>query len=169
MVPCTVLLSGETEKFPAEELRFRPAAYGIYVRDDQILLGRSKFTGRWDIPGGGVEAWETIEEGMIREFWEETGIRVAAIRLVDFRESFIAFIHHPFHSLRYYYAVNGLEPANETPCPDAEELSSVQWVRLADINPGECAPGDYRLITRMLTKEGGRTDGADGQQNFVLG
>ncbi len=169
MVPCTVLLSGETRPFPGEAVRFRPAAYGLYVRDDRILLGRSKFTARWDIPGGGVEAWETLEEGLTREFWEETGVRVAAIRLIEFREGFIAFIQHPFHSLRYYYSVSGTEPANETLCPDREEVSSVHWVGLSDIDPGECAPGDYALIARVLTREGERPNGTDGPRDFTLG
>ena len=34
------------------------------------------FPGWWDIPGGSVEAGESLEEAVRREVWEETGFRV---------------------------------------------------------------------------------------------
>jgi 8-oxo-dGTP pyrophosphatase MutT (NUDIX family) len=140
--------------YPADQVRFRPAAYGLFVHAGRILLGRSRFTGKWDIPGGGVEAWETLEDGVAREFLEETGVRVCASKLVDFRESFIAFGHHPFHSLRYYYAVAG-DPG-QTLTPDLTELSSVDWVGLDAIRLEECAPGDFALIERIVKDKGER-------------
>ncbi|WP_058235230.1 NUDIX hydrolase [Devriesea agamarum] len=53
----------------------RLAAYGVIVRDQQILLARWVGAGspRWTLPGGGVELDETLEEGVIREIREETG------------------------------------------------------------------------------------------------
>lgn len=153
-VMCRGLTSDREEEYPAAEVRFRPAAYGLYVRDGRILLGRSRFTGKWDIPGGGVEAWETLEDGMVREFWEETGVHVRVKHLVDFREGFIAFARHPFHSLRYYYAVAG--DGGEVLSPDPDELSSVAWVGVDEIRPEECAAGDFTLIKRVVETEGKR-------------
>lgn len=148
MVSCWGLMSGETELFAAEAIRFRPAAYGLYVRGSRILLGRSRFTGKWDIPGGGVEPWETLEDGVVREFHEETGARVWVERLIDVRESFIAFGRHPFHSLRYYYLVSG--EGGEKLVVDPDELLSVAWVELAEVHPDECASGDFDLIRSVL-------------------
>ncbi len=153
-VMCRGLTSDREQKYPAAQLRFRPAAYGLYINHGEILLGRSRFTGKWDIPGGGVEPWETLEEGMTREFREETGVSVRVERLVDFRESFIAFAQHPFHSLRYYYLVSAND--GQTLAPDLDELTSVGWVRLDEIHPEECARGDLALIERVMKTEGSR-------------
>ena len=58
---------------------------GILVVSDKILLVRRKrepFKGRHALPGGFVEYGESVEECMVREFQEETGLRVAIDRLV---------------------------------------------------------------------------------------
>ena len=33
----------------------------------------------WDLPGGGIELEESVREGLIREFYEETGYRVRVL------------------------------------------------------------------------------------------
>lgn len=151
-VRCPSLRTGQDEIYAAGEVRFRPAAYGLFIFRQRILLGRSAFTKKWDIPGGAVEPWETLEQGLAREFLEETGVPITPGGLIDFRESYIAFFHHPFHSLRFYYWVHGNVEAELRPDPD--EILALAWVGLDDLNPVECAPGDYELICRILTREG---------------
>lgn len=48
----------------------------------QVLLTRRKDNGQWCLPGGRVEAGESVTEACEREFWEETGLRVSVQRLV---------------------------------------------------------------------------------------
>lgn len=58
----------------------RPAAFGILERDGQIAAVRiEKPDGAtWiDLPGGGVDPGETPEQGVVREFGEEAGLRVS--------------------------------------------------------------------------------------------
>jgi ADP-ribose pyrophosphatase YjhB (NUDIX family) len=55
------------------------------ILDDQherILLTRRVDNGRWCLPGGLMEAGESVEECCAREVWEETGLRVEITRLV---------------------------------------------------------------------------------------
>ena len=42
-----------------------------------VKRGREPERGRWSIPGGTVEAGETLREAAAREAFEETGLRVA--------------------------------------------------------------------------------------------
>lgn len=38
--------------------------------------------GKWEFPGGGIKPNETPEKALIREVWEETGLKVKIIRLL---------------------------------------------------------------------------------------
>jgi len=64
-----------TYEVPISDLIWRPAAYGIIIQDKHILL--SPQHDGYDLPGGGVDLGETMEEGCIREVKEETGMDVA--------------------------------------------------------------------------------------------
>jgi 8-oxo-dGTP pyrophosphatase MutT (NUDIX family) len=47
----------------------------------RVLLTRRKDNGSWCLPGGMIEAGETVSESCEREVWEETGLRVRVLRL----------------------------------------------------------------------------------------
>ncbi|PSR21791.1 MAG: NUDIX hydrolase [Sulfobacillus acidophilus] len=120
-------LSGRVGTYAADTIRFRPAAYGILEHHQNILLSRSRFTGLWDFPGGGVEPFESLPEGMTREFYEETGLTIVAGPLVYVAEGFIAMFGHPFHSLRFYYRCVMHDVTAVTLDPDMNEVSVLQW------------------------------------------
>jgi 8-oxo-dGTP diphosphatase len=58
---------------------------GVVVADGRVLLARRAkppLLGRWSIPGGTVELGETLEEALIREMAEETGIEVEPLEVL---------------------------------------------------------------------------------------
>lgn len=69
-----------TKKHPPTH---RVGAFAI-IRDQagRILLSRRADSGWWNLPGGGVEPDETVEQGIIREVREETGLDVDTGRLI---------------------------------------------------------------------------------------
>ena len=60
------------------------AGVGIIITDSEgwILLERRSDNGMWSLPGGGIEAGESITEAAIREVKEETGLDVRITGLV---------------------------------------------------------------------------------------
>jgi len=66
------------------------AVSAAIFRDGRVLIvrsGRPPAHGLYTLPGGGVELGETLEQAVIREVREETGLAIAPIGLVGFREA----------------------------------------------------------------------------------
>jgi 8-oxo-dGTP pyrophosphatase MutT (NUDIX family) len=75
-VECETLF-GKLITLPREKLTFRPSVYAIILRGDKILLLNTRSTGKYSLPGGGVDLGENMEEALHREVREETGLKIA--------------------------------------------------------------------------------------------
>lgn len=129
-------LDGKQYKVAADKLQFRPAIYGIIIQKDRILLSR-QWDG-YDFPGGGIDLGETLEEALIREVWEETGLKVAMKDFVMCEESFfkMPFNRGYVHSHHFYYLckVVGGELSTENFDKDEKDYASMaEWVDLKKI------------------------------------
>jgi 8-oxo-dGTP diphosphatase len=51
-------------------------AAAIIDDSQRVLVIRRRDNGKWEPPGGVLEVEETIYAGLIREVWEETGLKV---------------------------------------------------------------------------------------------
>ncbi len=59
---------------------------GLVFRDEDVLLvrrGHAPAQGQWSIPGGLVEVGELLSQAVVREIFEETGLRVETGPLVE--------------------------------------------------------------------------------------
>ncbi len=62
---------------------FRIGVFALIFDDERrILLGHRRDIDWWNLPGGGMEAGETVDEALCREVREETGLEVEVERLV---------------------------------------------------------------------------------------
>ncbi|HXX90640.1 MAG TPA: NUDIX hydrolase [Acidimicrobiales bacterium] len=106
------------------------AAVGaVAVRDGALLLVRRAHAperGRWSLPGGRVEPGESVAEALVREVYEETGLRVRCGALVGWAER--RGPGHHFVILDFAVTVDG--PAQPTASSDA---TAAAWVVLEDV------------------------------------
>lgn len=66
-----------------------PFAAGVLTDNDgQILLQKRADMNKWGLPGGCMELGESSVETLIREFYEETGIKVVPIKLLNVYTNF---------------------------------------------------------------------------------
>lgn len=61
---------------------FRVAVSALIFEAGQILLAHRRDIDWWNLPGGGMEVGETVDEALYREVYEETKLEVEIERLV---------------------------------------------------------------------------------------
>ena len=64
------------------ELRLGCSAVIFDEKRERILLTQRTDNGQWCLPGGRIEAGESVAEACVRETWEETGLKVRVLRLI---------------------------------------------------------------------------------------
>ena len=81
VLPVIVTSRGWMEQVKSSRRRLVALAV-MFSADGQVLLVKHTYGGRyWAYPGGFVEPQESITAAVVRETWEETGLRVVAERL----------------------------------------------------------------------------------------
>ena len=63
---------------------YKVRATGVLIENNSLLLVKQKLSNNknWSLPGGRVEPGETLEQALIREMKEETGLDVEPIRML---------------------------------------------------------------------------------------
>jgi 8-oxo-dGTP pyrophosphatase MutT (NUDIX family) len=96
----------------------RQAARVVLLADGRVLLQQGFDPGRpedgpwWLTPGGGLNEGESIEDGAVREVFEETGLRLLPAQLgpvIATRVAYFEFEQRRFRQRESFFAVN-VEP-----------------------------------------------------------
>lgn len=77
------------------QLRIGCSAILFDSERNRVLLTRRADNGEWCLPGGAMEAGESVEEACIREFYEETGLEVRPVRLIGIYSNRDTLIEYP--------------------------------------------------------------------------
>lgn len=105
------------------------SAVGV-LRDEMgrvLILKRSindrSFPGKWSLPGGKVDAGETVEQAVIREVKEEAGLDVEIIRAIGVNESLLSTRNRKY--VIYSFAV---QIKNKSDVQLSHEHEDYRWV-----------------------------------------
>lgn len=110
------------------------AVSAAIVRDDRVLIvqrAQPPMRGVFTLPGGVVEAGETLHQALIREIREETNLTIAPLALAGHREMIRrdagGRVERHFIILAFAARWQGGEPTLN------EELADARWIRPAEI------------------------------------
>ncbi|MDR3343028.1 MAG: (deoxy)nucleoside triphosphate pyrophosphohydrolase [Treponema sp.] len=113
---------------------------GIAVEKGKVFIARripgGDLGGKWEFPGGKVEAGETDEEALIREFDEELGIPVTIGPLLGT----VSFEHR---GIRLLYAYRVYFTGYDFTLSEHTEW---RWAGLEEIEPLDFADSDRKLL-----------------------
>ncbi|MFC5464171.1 NUDIX domain-containing protein [Lederbergia graminis] len=106
---------------------------GVLLRDNEVLLVQVNYgtnKGLWMIPGGVVEVGESLEEAVVREMREETGLILAPKRIVGIRNGVKQVRENKEGSI---YVVFEMEFISETDqVIDSNEISNIAYFPIED-------------------------------------
>lgn len=128
-----------------------PAVASTVLKGNLVLLaqrGNEPSKGRWGIPGGVVEVGETLEEAVVREVLEETGVVCRPVRLltvfdsVDLDGEGMPRYHYVLFEYLCEYVSGEVVPGSD--CPDA------RWVSLDDLDSVDIMENTKRFIVNIL-------------------
>jgi len=100
-----------------------------------VRRGQEPLLGQWSLPGGAVEVGETLEEAVVREVSEETGISVRPIAML---KTFDRIDRDAEGRARFHYVLIDFlcslqAAALETEPLGATDVFDARWVPLQDI------------------------------------
>lgn len=129
------------------------AAFIVNDRDEMLVVRRAKepAKGTLDLPGGFVDMGETVEEGMIREIKEETGLDVTNIEYLFSSPNVYVYSGMGVHTLDmdYLARVHGSVPAIKA----ADDAAEALWIPIAQVNPAEFGLTSIRNAVIRFLKE----------------
>ncbi|WP_205752564.1 NUDIX hydrolase [Cryptosporangium phraense] len=123
------------------------AAVLVTHHDRLLMIRQERQTGvRWEVPGGGQEAGETLEAAAIREAREEAGLDVTVDRLICTYASYR--LHTGTVVLGAFYLGVAADPGFE-PVPQLDEgIVEVRWLDPTSLGAGELGPLTERVLDR---------------------
>jgi len=127
----------------------------VVIDGTKVLLvrrGNEPLKGEWSLPGGALEVGETLQQGVVREVLEETGVTVAPAGVVEILDRIVR--DEESGRVRYHYVlidfvcrVIGGSPLVGS---DADE---VQWVDRGGLDEYRVAPVTVRVIEKAFGVE----------------
>jgi ADP-ribose pyrophosphatase YjhB (NUDIX family) len=115
---------------------------GLRQGAGEVLLvkrGTPPLLGRWSLPGGVLELGETLSEGIVREVFEETALRITPLAVV---ESFDRIHRDALGRVQFHYVlVDFLCRYDGGEIAIGDDAAEGCWAARADVSTG----GPYQL------------------------
>lgn len=137
--------------------RFHVGVYGVFIHENRILLikkSRGAYKGMFDLPGGGIEFGEKVEDALRREFIEETGIILESQNFIGHNEYFCEYLNEAneprtLHHLGLYYKVSAIFDKIKDG-PDGQDSLGAEFVDIEKLSELKISQIALPIIKNIL-------------------
>ena len=123
----------------------------LIIKGDRILLVQragQPLKGYWSIPGGLVDVGEKLNDAIIREVKEETGLDVKPLKVI---EIFERILRDTKGAPEYHYVlIDYLCRVTGGELQAADDAAGVEWVRRKDLAARKVTEGTLEVIERAF-------------------
>jgi 8-oxo-dGTP diphosphatase len=124
----------------------------IFRRGSVLLVerGREPLKGYWSLPGGLVETGERLTDAIVREVFEETGLRVKPGPIFEIFERIMldAAGRPEYHYVLADYVCKVVSGE----CRPGDDVSRTEWVSLKMLDRYQLTEGTLAVILRAARK-----------------
>ncbi|MEO0367771.1 MAG: 8-oxo-dGTP diphosphatase MutT [Pseudomonadota bacterium] len=116
----------------------------LFDKHERILVGqrtgRDQYFGQWEFPGGKIEAGESVEQALVREFEEEVAVRVIeSSEFLNWQHDYPDRFVNLF--VRFIRAYEG--------APSAQEGQAIKFVSARDLTNLNFLQGNKAIIDAL--------------------
>lgn len=109
--------------------------------------------GKWSLPAGFVEGTETVDQAVLREIKEETGIDAEVIQLIGFRSG---VIKEKISDNMAIFFLRPLDP-EQVPDPQLDELYEARWMTPEQLLEDERTTSMIKVFLKVNQEAGFET------------
>ncbi len=121
--------------------------YGVLLKEKRILLikkARGPYTGKFDLPGGKLEHGEDLQEGLAREWLEETGVIVHSAQLLTNLTTQVSFEYEgegiDMYQVGLIYEITDADLSTLEKDVNFEDSLGAVWIDPATVDPATLSP-----------------------------
>jgi ADP-ribose pyrophosphatase YjhB (NUDIX family) len=119
--------------------------YGICRNGTKLLTvrkTRGPYRNRYDLPGGSIEANESLVQALHREFDEETGMKINILGNVGTAEFIVKYDLRDSTHIQHIaiFVEVDMKDGEFTGHSASDDTSGIEWIHLESINEGNSSP-----------------------------
>lgn len=129
---------------------------GILIEDDKILIVKQEVSEQrhWSLPGGALEYGETIEQCLIREMKEETGLDVKVKEMLYICDRFRHLDNHIVHMTFLIEQLGQKLPSSSFFHKDEEMNREVKMIPIDELTKYGFSQKFYKLVKDDFPERG---------------
>ena len=127
----------------------------VVVKDKKVLLNLRKENElpeahlKWEYPGGKVDFGETPQEAVVREVFEETGIRIKVERLLPYVQT--NYWKYPWGNQQTLCFIFLCSFVKQEEVPNDHHVEEFDWIEINKVKDLDSLPGTDEILQLALS------------------